>query len=76
MVDKQRKLGTDHLLDAVEALSMEAEGLFEQDSVLHRPLVREWSEVWQVSQRFLNVVFVPEKHAESLKTHYIVTDSV
>ena len=55
-----------HLLDAVEALAMEAEGLFEQDSVLHSPLVRKWSEVRQVSQRFLNVVFVPEEHPQSL----------
>lgn len=55
-----------HLLDAVEALAVEAEGLFEQHLVLHCPLVRERGEVGQVGQRLLDVVFVPEQHAESL----------
>jgi len=58
-----------HLLDAVEALAVEAEGLFEQHLVLHRPLVRERGEVRQIGQRLLDVVFVPEEHAERLHTH-------
>ena len=58
-----------HLLDAVEALAVEAERLFEQNLVLHRPLVWERGEVRQVSQRLLDVVFVPEEHAECLETH-------
>lgn len=60
-------VGSYHLLDSVEALPMETEGLFEQDSVLHRPLIRKRCEVWQVCQRFLNVVFVPEEHPQSLE---------
>lgn len=56
-----------HLLDAVEALPVEAEGLLEQHLVLHGPLVRERREVGQVGQRALHVVFVPQQHAESLK---------
>lgn len=63
---------TYHLLDAVEALPMETEGLFKQDSVLHCPLIRKWSEVRQVCQRFLNVVFVPEKHPQRLKIHIYI----
>lgn len=55
-----------HLLDAMEALAMEAEGLFKQNFVLHRPLVWKRCEVWQVGQRLLDVVFVPEQHAKSL----------
>lgn len=57
---KSNKVVWHHLLDAVEALPMETEGLFEENSVLHRPLVGERSEVWQVCQRFLDIVFVPE----------------
>lgn len=49
-----------HLLDAVEALPVETEGLFEENPVLHSPFVGERSEVWQVCQRFLDIVFVPE----------------
>lgn len=67
-----------HLLDAVEALAVEAEGLFKQDSILHRPLIRKRGEVRKISQRFLNVVFVPEEHPQSLKgrkyTGYTGTD--
>lgn len=60
-----------HLLDAVEALPMEAEGLFEQNLVLHRPLIWERREVRQVSQRLFDVVFVPEEHSQRLhaRTH-------
>lgn len=56
-----------HLLDAVEALPVEAEGLLEQNLVLHRPLVWERREVGKVGQRLLDVVFVPEEHPESLE---------
>lgn len=58
-----------HLLDAVKALSVETKGLFKQHFVLHCPLIWERGEIWQVGQRFLNIVFVPEEHAKSLKTH-------
>ena len=58
-----------HLLDPVEALPVEAEGLFEQHLVLHRPLVWKRGEVWQVGQRLLDVVFVPEEHAKRLNAH-------
>lgn len=61
-------MGGYHLLDAVEALPVETEGLFKQDSVLHRPLIGKRGEVRQVCERFLNVVFVPEEHPQSLKT--------
>lgn len=61
-------MGAYHLLDSVKALPMETEGLFEQDSVLHRPLIRKWGEVRQVGQRLLNIVFVPEEHPQSLET--------
>lgn len=47
---------------------MEAEGLLEQDSVLHRPLVWERGEVGQICQRALDVVFVPEEHSQRLQT--------
>lgn len=57
-----------HLLDAVKALSVETKGLFKQHFVLHCPLIWERGEIWQVGQRFLNIVFVPEEHAKSLKT--------
>ncbi len=48
-----------HLLDAVKALAVEAEGLFEQHFVLHSPLIREGGEVGQVGEWALHVVFVP-----------------
>lgn len=47
---------------------MKAEGLFEQNLVLHRPLVRKRREVWEVGQRLVDIVFVPEEHPQSLKT--------
>lgn len=50
---------TYHLLDAVEALAMEAEGLLKQHLVLNRPLVWKRREVGQVGQGALHVVFVP-----------------
>lgn len=54
---------------------MEAERLLEQHFVLHSPLIRERSEVGQVSQGFFDVVFVPEEHAKSLSsTHSSITD--
>lgn len=56
-----------HLLDAVETLAVEAEGLFKQNPVLHRPLVRERSEVGEVGQGLLDVVLVPEEHAQGLE---------
>lgn len=57
-----------HLLNPVEALPVETEGLFEQNSVLHRPLIRKRREIRKVSQRLLNVMFVPEQHSQSLET--------
>lgn len=56
-----------HLLDAVEALPVEAEGLLKQHLVLHRPLLWQRGEVGQVSQRLLHVVLVPEEHTQSLE---------
>ena len=58
--------GLYHLLDPLEALAMEAKGLFKQHLVLYRPLIREWGEVGQVSQRLLYVVFMPQEHAQCL----------
>lgn len=55
-----------HLTDTMEALPMKTKRLLKQDSVFHGPLVGEWREVWQVRQRFLDVVFVPKQHAEGL----------
>lgn len=42
--------GLYHLLDPLEALAMEAKGLFKQHLVLYGPLVREWGEVGQIGQ--------------------------
>lgn len=53
----------------MEALPVETERLLKQNFVLHRPLVWKRREVWQVGQRLLNVVFMPEEHAQSLRTH-------
>lgn len=47
---------------------MKAEGLLEQNLVLHGPLVWKRREVWQVGQRLVDIVFVPEEHPQSLKT--------
>lgn len=57
---------THHLLDPMKALPMKTERLLKQHLVLHRPLIREGGEVWEISKGFLNVVFMPEEHAESL----------
>lgn len=56
------------MLDTVETLPVEAEGLFEQNLVLHGPLVWKRREVWEVGQRLVDIVFVPEEHPQSLKT--------
>lgn len=56
-----------HLLDAVEALAMKAEGLFKKNFILDRPLIWEGSEVGKVGQGALHVVFVPQQHAQSLR---------
>lgn len=58
-----------HLLDAVKALAVEAEGLLEQHLILHGPLIRKGREVGQVGERALHVVLVPQQHAERLKEH-------
>lgn len=52
----------------METLPVKAEGLFEQNLVLHCPLVRKRREVWEVGQRLVDIVFVPEEHPQSLKT--------
>lgn len=39
-----------HLLDAMKAFAMEAEGLLEQHFILHGPLIREGGKVGQVSE--------------------------
>lgn len=57
---------THHLLDPMKALPMKTERLFKQHLVLHRPLIREGGEVGQISKGLLDVVFMPEEHAESL----------
>ena len=59
---------TYHLLDPVKGFPMETEGLFKQDLVFHCPLIWEWSKVWQICQRLLDVVLVPKQHPESLET--------
>lgn len=70
-------LGVYHLLDAMEALAMEAKCLFKQDLVLNGPLVWERGEIGQVSQGLLYVVFVPEQHTKSLnKIHKHIHGSV
>lgn len=58
---------TYHLLDPVKGFPMETESLLKQDLVFHCPLIWEWSEVWQIRQRFLNVVLVPKQHPKSLE---------
>lgn len=58
---------TYHLLDPVKSFPMETEGLFKQDLVFHCPLIWEWSKVWQICQRLLNVVLVPKQHPKSLE---------
>lgn len=63
-----RGRGRYHLLDTVEALPVEAEGLFKQNLVLHRPLIWKRCEVGEISQRLVDVVFVPEEHPQSLRT--------
>lgn len=63
---KQYARLTHHLADAVEALPVELEGLFEQHLVLDGPLVREGREVGQVHYGTLQIVFVPEQHAQCL----------
>lgn len=55
-----------HLLDPVKALSMEAKCLFKQDFIFNCPFIRERSEVGQIRKGLLNIVFMPEQHAESL----------
>lgn len=50
---------THHLLDAVEALAVEAEGLLEKHLIFNCPLIWEGREVCQVGQWALHVVFVP-----------------
>lgn len=52
-----------HLLDAMEALAMKTEGLFEQHLILHCPLVWEGGEVGEVGQGALHIVLVPQQHA-------------
>lgn len=59
-------LVTNHLLDPVKALAMEAEGLLKQHFVLYCPVIWERREVGQVCQGLFNVVLVPEEHAKSL----------
>ena len=64
IIDKRKRVstvyGTDHLSDAMEGFAMKAEGLLKQHLVLHSPLIREGSEVGQVSQSPVHVVFVPK----------------
>ena len=50
----------------MEALAMELEGLLKQHLVLHTPLVREGGEVGEVLQGPVQVVLVPEEHAQGL----------
>lgn len=47
---------------------MEAEGLFEQNPVLHCPFIWEWSEVGEVGEGLLHIVLVPEEHAQGLES--------
>lgn len=50
----------------MKAFAVELEGLLEQDFVLLRPFVGEGREVGQVDDGLLEIVLVPEKHAERL----------
>ena len=45
---------------------MELKGLLEQHLILHRPLIRKGSEVGQVLDGPVQVVLVPEQHAQGL----------
>ena len=51
---------TNHLAYAVKAFPMKAEGLFKQHLIFNCPLVRERSEVCQVSESLVNVMLVPK----------------
>ena len=64
--EKSRLPPTHHLSYPVEALSVELEGLLEQHLVLDGPLVGEGREVRQVHDGPLEVVLVPEEHAQRL----------
>lgn len=60
------KQKTHHLSDAVKALAVELECLLEQDLILDGPLVGEGRKVGQIEHRPLEVVLVPEQHAQRL----------
>lgn len=59
-----------HLLNPMETLPMETECLFKENFVFHCPFIGERCKVGQVSEGFLNVVLVPEEHAEGLYRKY------
>lgn len=60
------KQKTHHLSDAVKALAVELECLLEEDLILDGPLVGEGRKVGQIEHRPLEVVLVPEQHAQRL----------
>ena len=62
-----RHLGTHHLTNSVETLAVETKRLLKQHPVFDGPLVREWCEVCKIRQSFINGVFVPKEHPESLE---------
>lgn len=55
-----------HLSYAMKAFPMKLKGLLKEDLVFGRPLIREGSEVGQVRCRFLQVMTMPEEHAQCL----------
>lgn len=50
----------------MKAFAVKLEGLLEEDLVLDGPLVGERREVGQIEDGTLEIVFVPEEHAERL----------
>lgn len=57
---------TNHLSDFVEMFIVKLERLLEQDFVLHRPLVRERSEIGQVRFGDVDIELVPAEHSQRL----------
>lgn len=55
-----------HLSYTMKAFPMKLKGLLKEDLVFGRPLIREGSEVGQVRCRFLQVMTMPEEHAQCL----------
>ena len=70
------ELRTHHLPDSVEALAVERERLLEQYLVFNGPLVGKGCEVSEIGQCAVDVVLVPEQHAQRLRAHTTSKQSV